>query len=135
MCVKSAGFKYQTAVNGQDALEKFKNDRYDAVVMGWSRPFSLIMAKRDKANLVVDISMPVMDGLTATREMRHFERKKKLPPATIIILTAVLSASMQHETMMSGANMFLTKPTPLKQLKETLRKLSEGKDVSDDMRS
>ncbi|KAB8270377.1 hypothetical protein BDV30DRAFT_241508 [Aspergillus minisclerotigenes] len=115
MCVKSAGFKYQTAVNGQDALEKFKNDRYDAVVM--------------------DISMPVMDGLTATREMRHFERKKKLPPATIIILTAVLSASMQHETMMSGANMFLTKPTPLKQLKETLRKLSEGRDVSDDMRS
>ncbi|KAE8343296.1 hypothetical protein BDV24DRAFT_129490 [Aspergillus arachidicola] len=115
MCVKSAGFKYQTAVNGQDALEKFRSGRYDAVVM--------------------DISMPVMDGLTATREMRHFERKKKLPPASIIILTAVLSASMQHETMMSGANMFLTKPTPLKQLKQILRKLSEGKDVSDEMRS
>ncbi|KNG83844.1 sensor histidine kinase/response regulator [Aspergillus nomiae NRRL 13137] len=115
MCVKSAGFKYQTASNGRDALEKFKADRYDAVVM--------------------DISMPVMDGLTATREMRHFERTKKLPPATIIILTAVLSASMQHETMISGANMFLTKPTSLKQLKEILQKLSEGKDVSDEMSS
>ncbi|KAE8370276.1 hypothetical protein BDV27DRAFT_78715 [Aspergillus caelatus] len=115
MCVKSAGFKYQTATNGQEALDKFKTDKYDAVVM--------------------DMSMPVMDGLTATRKMRHFERTKKLPPTTILILTAVVSASMQHETMMSGANMFLTKPTPLKQLKEILRKLSEGKDVSDEMKS
>jgi CheY-like chemotaxis protein len=74
--------------------------------------------------------MPVMDGLTATRQMRGFERKKKRPATTIIILTAVLSASMQHEAMMSGVNLFLTKPTPLKQLKEILRNLSDGKDVS-----
>ncbi|KAE8381859.1 hypothetical protein BDV26DRAFT_254763 [Aspergillus bertholletiae] len=113
MCIKSVGFKYQTATNGQEALERFKADRYDAVVM--------------------DISMPVMDGLTATREMRNLEVTKKLPPATIIILTAVLSAAMQHETMMSGANIFLTKPTPLKQLKEILRSIADGKDVSDEM--
>ncbi|KAF7133838.1 hypothetical protein CNMCM5793_005250 [Aspergillus hiratsukae] len=110
MCVKTAGFAYDTAKNGLEALEKFKADTYDAVVM--------------------DISMPVMDGLTATRQMRLFERKTKRPPTTIIILTAVLSASMQHEAMMSGVNLFLTKPTPLKQLKEILRNLSDGKDVS-----
>ncbi|RLL96927.1 hypothetical protein CFD26_102129 [Aspergillus turcosus] len=110
MCVKTAGFAYDTAKNGLEALEKFKADTYDAVVM--------------------DISMPVMDGLTATRQIRSFERKTKRPPTTIIILTAVLSASMQHEAMMSGVNLFLTKPTPLKQLKEILRNLSDGKDVS-----
>ncbi|KAF7183878.1 hypothetical protein CNMCM7691_004300 [Aspergillus felis] len=110
MCVKTAGFTYDTAKNGLEALEKFKRNTYDAVVM--------------------DISMPVMDGLTATRQMRGFERKKKRPETTIIILTAVLSASMQHEAMMSGVNLFLTKPTPLKKLKEILRNLSDGKDIS-----
>ncbi|KAF4227994.1 hypothetical protein CNMCM8980_010512 [Aspergillus fumigatiaffinis] len=110
MCVKTAGFTYDTAKNGLEALGKFKAGRYDAIVM--------------------DISMPVMDGLTATRQMRAFERKNKRPATTIIILTAVLSASMQHEAMMSGVNLFLTKPTPLKQLKEILRNLSDGKDVS-----
>jgi CheY-like chemotaxis protein len=76
--------------------------------------------------------MPVMDGLTATREMREFEDKKKLPPTTIVILTAALSASMQHEAIMSGVSLFLTKPTPLKRLKEILRQLAEGKEVSQD---
>ncbi|PWY83542.1 putative sensor histidine kinase/response regulator [Aspergillus heteromorphus CBS 117.55] len=110
MCVKTAGFEYQTARNGLEALEKFRAGRYDAVVMA-------------------DVSMPVMDGLSATRQMRHHERRKKLPPATIIILTAFISGSTQQETLRSGANMFLTKPTPLKQLKEILKKLAEGKDV------
>ncbi|PKX88968.1 hybrid sensor histidine kinase/response regulator [Aspergillus novofumigatus IBT 16806] len=109
MCVKTAGFTYDTAKNGLEAVEKFKAGTYDAVVM--------------------DISMPVMDGLTATRQMRAFERKNKRPATAIVILTAVLSASMQHEAMISGVNLFLTKPTPLKQLKEILRNLSDGKDV------
>ncbi|KAF5866851.1 hypothetical protein ETB97_008655 [Aspergillus alliaceus] len=115
MCAKSAGFTYQTASNGLEAVEKFKAGRFDTVVM--------------------DISMPIMDGLTATRKIRHYEHVKKLPPAAIIILTAVLSASMQHETIMSGANMFLTKPTPLKQLKEILRNISDGKEMPEELGS
>jgi CheY-like chemotaxis protein len=39
---------------------------------------------------------------------------------------------MQHEAIMSGVNLFLTKPTPLKRLKEILRQLAEGKQVSQD---
>jgi DNA-binding response OmpR family regulator len=34
MCVKTAGFTYDTAKNGLEALGKFKAGRYDAVVMG-----------------------------------------------------------------------------------------------------
>lgn len=74
--------------------------------------------------------MPVMDGLTATRNIRHYEKSNQLPPTTIIILTAVLSSKMQHEAMMSGVNMFLTKPTPLKQLKEILQNLSGPEEAS-----
>lgn len=110
MCAKATGFIYQTADNGLAAVEKFKKERFDVVIM--------------------DVSMPVMDGLSATRELREFERRNKRPRATIIALTAVLSASTQHEALASGVDLFLTKPAPLKQLKEMLRNLSEGNDIS-----
>jgi CheY-like chemotaxis protein len=75
--------------------------------------------------------MPVMDGLTAAREMRRFEKSNGRKPATIIVLTAVVSASLQQEATMSGVNLFLTKPTPIKKLKDILRRLSNGEDVSE----
>ncbi|KAJ5557102.1 hypothetical protein N7494_001017 [Penicillium frequentans] len=102
-CVKNTGFAYKTATNGLEAVEAFKNERFDAVVM--------------------DISMPHMDGLSATREMRHFERVDKLTPAHIVILTAALSAEIQREATISGVDKFLTKPTPLKQLTQMLHSL------------
>lgn len=71
--------------------------------------------------------MPVMDGLSATREMRRLEKSKSLPPAVIIILTAVLSADKQQEATVSGVDQFLTKPTPLKQLSQLLRDLPQLK--------
>ncbi|KAL4735911.1 hypothetical protein BDV11DRAFT_23803 [Aspergillus similis] len=117
MCVKNAGFTYETATNGLEALERFKETQFDVVIM--------------------DVSMPVMDGLTATREMRKFERRcrsncqqnQDRKRATIIALTAVLSASTQHEATVSGVDLFLTKPAPLKQLKEMLENLREGKEI------
>ncbi|KAJ5263325.1 sensor histidine kinase/response regulator [Penicillium angulare] len=102
-CVKNCGFKYESATNGVEASEKFKDQRFDIIVM--------------------DISMPHMDGLTATRNMRKFEKAHKLTPAHIIILTAVLSSEKQEEARVSGVNDFLTKPTPLKQLSQLLRTL------------
>lgn len=74
--------------------------------------------------------MPVMDGLSATREMRHFEKSNGLSPTVIIILTAVLSADTQQEAVMSGVNEFLTKPTPLKQLRALLQNLPRLDDQS-----
>jgi signal transduction histidine kinase/CheY-like chemotaxis protein len=117
MCVKAAGFTYETATNGLEALERFKDTQFDVVIM--------------------DVSMPVMDGLTATREMRKFERRcrsncqqnQDRKRATIIALTAVLSASTQHEATVSGVDLFLTKPAPLKQLKEILQDLRRGKEI------
>ncbi|KAJ5732452.1 hypothetical protein N7493_003933 [Penicillium malachiteum] len=102
-CVKNAGFAYKTATNGLEALEKFKSERFDVIVM--------------------DISMPHMDGLSATREMRHFEKAHNLKPAYIIILTAVLSSEKQGEAQISGVDEFLTKPTPLKHLSQLLHSL------------
>lgn len=68
--------------------------------------------------------MSVMDGLSATRQMRRYEKANGLPPTAIIILTAVLSADTQQGATMSGVVAFLTKSTPLKQLRELLQRLT-----------
>ncbi|KAH8196029.1 hypothetical protein TruAng_009805 [Truncatella angustata] len=70
--------------------------------------------------ILMDISMPVMDGLEATRRIREFEQARDLPRSTIIALTGMASASTQQEAFGSGVDFFLAKPVRLKQLTEIL---------------
>lgn len=69
----------------------------------------------------MDISMPVMDGLKATRAIRTFERENKLEPATVIALTGLASSASQQEAFTSGVDLFLTKPVKLKELTSILK--------------
>lgn len=64
--------------------------------------------------------MPVMDGLTSTREIRRFEKANGMEATPIIALTGLASASIQQEAVDSGVTLFLTKPVALKQLKDIL---------------
>jgi CheY-like chemotaxis protein len=64
-----------------------------------------------------DVSMPVMDGFTATREIRAYEKANNLAAATVVALTGLGSSKAQREAFASGVNLFLTKPVPLKKLK------------------
>ncbi|KAF3769478.1 hypothetical protein M406DRAFT_348735 [Cryphonectria parasitica EP155] len=66
--------------------------------------------------IFMDISMPIMDGLEATRLIRAYEQKQQLKPAFIIALTGLASAAKQQEAYASGIDLFLTKPVPLKEL-------------------
>jgi CheY-like chemotaxis protein len=54
--------------------------------------------------------MPVMDGNTATREIRHYEKQQHLKPTKIIALTGLASTSARIDALSSGADQFLTKP-------------------------
>jgi len=67
--------------------------------------------------------MPVMDGMTATRKIRNFEKLQEYRPATIIALTGLANMSAQIEAMSSGADHFLTKPVNFKAL---IRLIDEG---------
>ena len=73
------------AENGKVAVEKMKEKNYDIVLM--------------------DIQMPVMDGYSATTEIRKFN---KITP--IIALTASISIDIQEKAVNSGMNGFVTKP-------------------------
>jgi len=62
--------------------------------------------------------MPVMDGFTATREIRTFESTHNKPMVKIVALTALGSATAQQEAFECGCDVFLTKPVSLKGLRK-----------------
>lgn len=83
------------AYNGIEAIKLFKDHRPDMILM--------------------DIKMPEMNGLEATREIRKTD---KLIP--IIALTAFAFDSDIQKAMVAGCDDFLTKPISVPQLKETI---------------
>ncbi|KAJ3577918.1 hypothetical protein NPX13_g2647 [Xylaria arbuscula] len=94
---------YKTATNGLEAYEAFAAD---------PSSFSCIL---------MDISMPIMDGLESTRKIRELERSLEQKPAvTIIALTGLASLRPQQEAYASGMDIYLTKPVELQALAKTL---------------
>ncbi|CAI7646329.1 unnamed protein product [Penicillium bialowiezense] len=104
--MKKLGCNYLTAQNGQEALDCFRENAADIAI------------------ILMDISMPVMDGLESTRQIRALEHTMETKDRTLIYcLTGVAQAEIEHEAMASGMDMFLTKPVRL----EKLLPLIEGK--------
>ncbi|MEN9844807.1 MAG: hypothetical protein RLZZ612_2636 [Pseudomonadota bacterium] len=87
--------------NGQLALEAFHRQHFDLVLM--------------------DIHMPVMDGLEATRQLRQqCPDPVSLP---IIALSADVMNDAQEKALAAGINEFLAKPVRLPELKATMTRL------------
>ena len=97
--LEGAGLKVTLANDGREAVNAVKENEYDAVLM--------------------DVQMPVMDGYTATREIRKDERFKELP---IIAMTAHAMAGDEDKSLESGMNGHVTKPIDPDQLFATLQK-------------
>ena len=83
--------------------------------------------------VLMDQSMPRMDGLTATREIREMERtglltggKRNGNRRVIIAVTAVVSAEAEKAFEVAGADGFLAKPLSMKKLEETLERYLNG---------
>jgi CheY-like chemotaxis protein len=67
------------------------------------------------------MSMPVMDGMSATRAIRQYEQAYNIPRCCIIALTGLASASAKLEAWNSGIDYFMTKPVNFKELNEVLK--------------
>jgi CheY-like chemotaxis protein len=65
--------------------------------------------------------MPVMDGIDATRNIRAYEREKRLAPVKVFAVTGIGSAAMQHEALMAGVDEYLVKPLSLGQLGKLMK--------------
>ncbi|KAF2129179.1 hypothetical protein P153DRAFT_317851 [Dothidotthia symphoricarpi CBS 119687] len=91
--------RYEQASNGLDALDIFKREAL--VTSPPTRPFDYVL---------MDLSMPVMDGLTSTRGIRAFEGKMGLQRSQIVALTGLASAQDQRDAGEAGVDLYLVKP-------------------------
>ncbi|KAH0132545.1 hypothetical protein KCU82_g19857, partial [Aureobasidium melanogenum] len=103
---KSKKHDYVTAEDGVEAVDAFCSNQQDAATK-----FDFIC---------MDISMPRMDGLEATRRIRSFEQSHGMEASKVIALTGLASAEAQQEAFTSGVDQFMTKPVRLKELGEVL---------------
>ncbi|KAF1917970.1 hypothetical protein BDU57DRAFT_472138 [Ampelomyces quisqualis] len=103
---KRQTLRYSEATNGLEALETFKREAN--ITETPIRPFDYVL---------MDLSMPVMDGLTSTRQIRQFEKKMGLPKSTIVALTGLASAQDQQDASDAGVDMYLVKPVKFADIK------------------
>lgn len=78
--------------------------------------------------------MPIMDGLTASLEIRRFEEQAGLKRTPIIAITGLASADAQEQAKLSGIDSLLTKPVSMKTLRNIIEELPgrgtlDGSDV------
>ncbi len=94
------------ADNGERAVAVFKAGRFDLVLM--------------------DMQMPVMDGYSATRAIREWERCEGRPPTPILALTALVLKEEMAKVMEAGCTSHLAKPIRKATLVSTLRPYRTG---------
>jgi PAS domain S-box-containing protein len=99
-------YRIDVAETGLIACEMFKAGHYDLVLM--------------------DRQMPVMDGLTATRTLRAWEKANDLPPTPIIALTASALKGDRETCLAAGCTAYLTKPIKQDVLLQAIKDYSVG---------
>ena len=88
--MKQEGHQVDIAVNGKVALDKFSKNKYDLILM--------------------DIAMPVMDGIEASQRIRNLEQAESYHPVKIIAITAHVMVTSEKQCIEAGMNAYLIKP-------------------------
>jgi CheY-like chemotaxis protein len=104
------GFEVVLAEHGEQGVQAYEREHFDVVFM--------------------DLQMPVMDGITATRRIRDIEIKsgRRTP---IIALTANAMVGQLERCLSAGMDAFLAKPIEVSRLRETLEQFGLGIDAAD----
>lgn len=115
--IAKQGYALDVAADGVEALERIKNQEFDLVLM--------------------DVQMPNMDGLAATRKIREIEAvpeqrkeyvslRERTAPLQIIGLTAHARKEDEKACYAAGMNGFLTKPIVKDKLVTTIAAVMQG---------
>ena len=92
--------------NGREAVDAWAAGSFDLILM--------------------DVQMPVMDGIEATREIRAQEARRGLPKTAIVALTANAMKHQVAEYLAAGMDAHLAKPIQLDQLYALVRGVARG---------
>lgn len=113
MYCEKRNITYSTAINGQEAVEQFKRSHEEG------RPVNLVL---------MDLQMPVCDGIEATRQIREVEggNLPALPPSRILMITGQDSAQDKARSFAAGADSFYVKPMGVKALDQGIGKYFPG---------
>jgi PAS domain S-box-containing protein len=101
--IELSGYEVLVANNGQEAIDRTRDAHPDLILM--------------------DIQLPVMDGLTAIRVIRQDMGMTEIP---IIALTALAMQGDEERCLAAGADLYLSKPVRLRTLVETVGKMLKG---------
>ncbi|MFV0553362.1 MAG: response regulator [Mangrovibacterium sp.] len=91
------------ANNGLEGVELFKSNKFDFILM--------------------DIMMPIMDGLEATKKIREYERENNIERTPIIAVTANTLDNDRDKCIQYGMDEFMSKPFSLPNLREILEEI------------
>ena len=97
LILKYAGFDVIEVENGRQAVDAVRREEPDLVLM--------------------DVTLPVVDGLQATREIRSEEKFERLP---IIILSAHDNEEIRRQAAEAGGSEYLSKPFEVAELKKLI---------------
>ena len=98
--LEMSGYQVLEAVNGEEAVE---------------------IAKRERPSLILmDLSLPLLDGLAATRRIRQEAELRDVP---IVAVSAHDTADFHADALAAGCNDYVTKPIDFDQLEALLGKL------------
>lgn len=99
--LEMSGYDVWEAVNGEQAVQKAQNVNPDLILM--------------------DLSLPRIDGLAASRLIRALPGLTKVP---IIVVSAHDTSDFHAEALASGCNEYVTKPIDFGQLEMLLKRLA-----------
>lgn len=94
--LEELGARVTVCKHGKELLNKMHQDAADIILM--------------------DIRMPVMNGLEATEKIRALEAESSLKPIPIVALTAQATTDFEEKCKKVGMNDYLTKPVPFEEL-------------------
>ncbi len=98
--LEMSGYRVLEAINGEEAVQIAERERPDLILM--------------------DLSLPLLDGLAATRRIRQSEDLREVP---IIAVSAHDTADFHAQALAAGCNDYVTKPIDFDQLESLLTRL------------
>ena len=98
--LKSYGFNVLTALDGEEGFRKAKEEKPDLILL--------------------DILMPIVDGVTTAANIRKDENTKKIP---IVFLTALVDDEEIKQKHKIGGEVFLAKPFETEEIMSVIQKM------------
>jgi len=100
LLLRDYGIETEVAGNGLDVFDRYRDGKFDLILM--------------------DVNMPVADGLETTRMIREYEESRSLPPIPIVALTAKALKGDREILLQNGMDGYLAKPVEIERLEAVL---------------